>query len=242
MLQFELPNLGQPPCFRGDENLQFSWSKCCAGVSFLHMKLRRFRLFFSLLLSRYAGQPFAAAQSSTPPASSAMPKRHIDTPSSTRQRQAARRGRPQPRRFHAGQTQQGDPLKRPLTEKQKKANSKAMKQELSSTYKKWLNEDVRWIITPEELSAFKQLSNDEERDAVHRAVLAAPRPHSRHAGERVQRRALPAHRLCQRTLRRRHSGLEDGPRTHLHRVRSARPDRVTSFRRQLPASDRRGRR
>jgi len=59
---------------------------------------------------------------------------------------------------------QGDPLKRPLTEKQKKANAKALKQELGSTYKKWLNEDVRWIITPEELSAFKQLSNDEERD------------------------------------------------------------------------------
>jgi GWxTD domain-containing protein len=57
-----------------------------------------------------------------------------------------------------------DPLKRPLTEKQKKANAKALKQELGSTYKKWLNEDVRWIITPEELSAFKQLSNDEERD------------------------------------------------------------------------------
>ena len=35
---------------------------------------------------------------------------------------------------------------------------------MGSTYKKWLNEDVRWIITPEELSAFKQLSNDEERD------------------------------------------------------------------------------
>ncbi len=52
-----------------------------------------------------------------------------------------------------------------MSEKQKKANSKALKQELSSTYKKWLNEDVRWIITPEELSAFKQLSNDEERDA-----------------------------------------------------------------------------
>src|SRR5208337_4038242 len=62
-------------------------------------------------------------------------------------------------------TSQADPLKRPLTEKQKKANSKALKQELSATYKKWLNEDVRWIITPEELSAFKQLSNDEERDA-----------------------------------------------------------------------------
>ncbi len=60
--------------------------------------------------------------------------------------------------------QQADPLKRPLTEKQKKASSKALKQELSSTYKKWLNEDVRYIITPEEMSAFKQLSNDEERD------------------------------------------------------------------------------
>jgi GWxTD domain-containing protein len=59
---------------------------------------------------------------------------------------------------------QADPLKRPLSEKQKKANAKALKQELGSTYKKWLNEDVRWIITPEELSAFKQLSNDEERD------------------------------------------------------------------------------
>jgi GWxTD domain-containing protein len=57
-----------------------------------------------------------------------------------------------------------DPLKRPLTDKQKKASSKALKQELSSTYKKWLNEDVIYIITPEEKSAFKQLSNDEERD------------------------------------------------------------------------------
>jgi GWxTD domain-containing protein len=59
---------------------------------------------------------------------------------------------------------QGDPMKRPLSDKQKKANAKALKQELGSTYKKWLNQDVRWIITPEELSAFKQLSNDEERD------------------------------------------------------------------------------
>ena len=57
-----------------------------------------------------------------------------------------------------------DPLKRPLTEKQKKANSKSLKVELSKTYKKWLDEDVRWIITDEERSAFKQLSNDEERD------------------------------------------------------------------------------
>jgi GWxTD domain-containing protein len=57
-----------------------------------------------------------------------------------------------------------DPLKRPLTEKQKKANARSLRQELSKTYKKWLDEDVRWIITDEERSAFTQLSNDEERD------------------------------------------------------------------------------
>ena len=59
---------------------------------------------------------------------------------------------------------QTDPLKRPIPEKQRKANAKALKIELSKTYKKWLDEDVRWIITDEEKSAFMQLSNDEERD------------------------------------------------------------------------------
>ncbi len=57
-----------------------------------------------------------------------------------------------------------DPLKRPLGEKQKKENAKSLKQELSRTYKKWLNEDVVWIISDQERAAFKQLSNDEERD------------------------------------------------------------------------------
>jgi GWxTD domain-containing protein len=61
-------------------------------------------------------------------------------------------------------TQQSDPLKRPLTEKQKKENAKALQKELKGTYKKWLDEDVRWIITDEERAAFKQLSNDDERD------------------------------------------------------------------------------
>ena len=65
------------------------------------------------------------------------------------------------------QTQAGqaaDPLKRPISEKQKKENAKALKQELSKTYKKWLDEDVVYIISDEERKAFKQLSNDEERD------------------------------------------------------------------------------
>jgi len=63
-----------------------------------------------------------------------------------------------------GQGQEADPLKRSITEKQKKQNAKSLKQELSKTYKKWMDEDVRWIITDEERAAFKQLSNDEERD------------------------------------------------------------------------------
>jgi GWxTD domain-containing protein len=70
---------------------------------------------------------------------------------------AAAAGTPAP----AGQV---DPLKRPLSDKEKKANEKRFKQEVSGGYKKWLSEDVAWIITDEERSAFKQLSNDEERD------------------------------------------------------------------------------
>src|SRR5580658_1065829 len=64
----------------------------------------------------------------------------------------------------AAQGSQTDPLKRQIPEKQRKANAKALKIELSKTYRKWLDEDVRWIITDEEKSAFMQLSNDEERD------------------------------------------------------------------------------
>ena len=107
-------------------------------------------------------------------------------------------------------SQQGDPLKRPVGEKQKKENAKSLKQELGKTYKKWLDEDVRWIISDEERAAFKQLSNDEERDqfiegfwqrrdptpdtvengrsayGVHRTILASPRSKSRHSTERIQ--------------------------------------------------------
>ena len=61
-------------------------------------------------------------------------------------------------------TDQVDPLKRTPTEKQKKQQKRSLNIELSKTYKKWLNEDVVWIITDQERAAFKQLSNDEERD------------------------------------------------------------------------------
>jgi GWxTD domain-containing protein len=61
-------------------------------------------------------------------------------------------------------TEQPDPMKRPLSDKEKISQQKAVKQELKGEYKKWVDEDVRWIITDQEMQAFKSLSNDEERD------------------------------------------------------------------------------
>ena len=57
-----------------------------------------------------------------------------------------------------------DPLKRQLSDKEKFKQQREVKEELKGPYKKWVNEDVHWIITDEELKAFKSLSNDEERD------------------------------------------------------------------------------
>ena len=59
---------------------------------------------------------------------------------------------------------QTDPLKRPVSQKQKKQNAKALKAELTDHDKKWLNQDVLWIITDEERKAFMLLSNEEERE------------------------------------------------------------------------------
>jgi GWxTD domain-containing protein len=57
-----------------------------------------------------------------------------------------------------------DPLKRRLSDHEERDRRKATIAELKGEYKKWLDEDVRWIITDEETKAFKNLANDEERD------------------------------------------------------------------------------
>ena len=122
---------------------------------------------------------------------------------------------------------------KPMTEKQQKKQEEKLRKELETPYKKWLNEDVVYIITDEERKAFKTLQTDEERAAVHRAVLAAPRSHARHRRKRVPRRALPPHRLRQRAFRVRHSRLEDRPRHDLHQVRPAGRERSASLGRHL---------
>lgn len=58
-----------------------------------------------------------------------------------------------------------DPLTRQLPDKERFKQQKELKQELKGPYRKWLDEDVRWIITDQEKKAFLSLSNDEERDA-----------------------------------------------------------------------------
>lgn len=60
--------------------------------------------------------------------------------------------------------QQRETNAKPLTEKQKKKKEAALKKELESPYRKWLNEDVAYIITDEERAAFKRLQTDEERE------------------------------------------------------------------------------
>jgi len=53
---------------------------------------------------------------------------------------------------------------RPMTDKERKAKEKALRKELATPYRKWLNEDVAYIITDEERSAFMRLQTDEERE------------------------------------------------------------------------------
>jgi len=69
-----------------------------------------------------------------------------------------------------------DKRNKPVSEKTKKAQQKRLNQELAKVYKKWLDEDVRYIITDEEKTAFKQLSNDEERDNFIEAFWARRDP------------------------------------------------------------------
>ncbi len=67
---------------------------------------------------------------------------------------------------------------------------------IPSPYKKWLDEDVRWIISNEERSAYVRLQTDEEREGVHRTVLAAPGSNTAgHLRKRIQGGDLPAYRL-----------------------------------------------
>src|SRR5580692_6737176 len=121
------------------------------------MYRHRFSLFSAILIAMLAGAGTVAAgaQAATPqPGTPSQPSTAQSSPAASAPATAP-------------QTQQDnqDPLKRQLSDKERFKQQKALHQELSETYKKWLDEDVMWIITDQEKKAFLSLSNDEERDA-----------------------------------------------------------------------------
>ena len=64
-----------------------------------------------------------------------------------------------------GPDQEVDPLKRSRSDEERRKAQSAVRQELKGAYNTWLNQDVAYIISDEERKAFKNLSNDEERDS-----------------------------------------------------------------------------
>jgi GWxTD domain-containing protein len=67
-------------------------------------------------------------------------------------------------------------IAKPLTKKQLAKKQKQLERELAGPWKKWLNEDVVYIITDEEKQAFKRLKTDEERQQFVEAFWARRDP------------------------------------------------------------------
>src|SRR5258706_13327647 len=63
----------------------------------------------------------------------------------------------------AAPSPQRETVAKPMTDKQKKKQEDKLRKELETPYKKWLNEEVVYIISDEERKAFRQLATDEER-------------------------------------------------------------------------------
>ncbi len=63
----------------------------------------------------------------------------------------------------ASSSDQRETVAKPISDKEKKKREDRLRKELETPYKKWLSEEVGYIITDEERTAFKRLSTDEER-------------------------------------------------------------------------------
>lgn len=62
-----------------------------------------------------------------------------------------------------GSSSTRETIAKPKTEKQKKNDEKKLKKELETPYRRWLNEEVGYIISDEERKVFKTLQTDDER-------------------------------------------------------------------------------
>src|SRR5260370_22622118 len=58
-----------------------------------------------------------------------------------------------------------DTVAKPMTDKQRKKQEDKLRKELETPYKKWLNEDVAYIISDEERQAWKRINTDDERQS-----------------------------------------------------------------------------
>jgi GWxTD domain-containing protein len=58
---------------------------------------------------------------------------------------------------------QRETVAKPMSDRQKRAAENRLRKELETPYKRWLNEEVVYIITDEERKAFSRLQTDEER-------------------------------------------------------------------------------
>ncbi len=106
------------------------------------------------------------------------------------------------------------------------AQDKAARPDLAQVYARWLSEDIVYLITPQEKSAFQMLKSDAEREQFVEAFWRRRDPDPDTPAERVPRQALRARRPRQPALRHgQRRRVEDRPRARLHHVREA-PRRV----------------
>ncbi len=64
----------------------------------------------------------------------------------------------------AAENGQRETIARPMTDKEKKRREDKLRKELETPFRKWLNEDVTYIITDEERTTWKRLATDDERE------------------------------------------------------------------------------
>jgi GWxTD domain-containing protein len=63
------------------------------------------------------------------------------------------------------QAAQRETVAKPLTEKQKRKQEEKLRKELEGPYRRWLQEDVGYIITDEERQSFKRMATDDEKQS-----------------------------------------------------------------------------
>lgn len=63
-----------------------------------------------------------------------------------------------------GDDQNRETIAKPLSERERRKREAKLRKELETPFRKWLNEDVFYIITDEEKTAFKRLATDDERE------------------------------------------------------------------------------